>query len=99
MREICSTFFTSDGQLKRRSNKNRVNLVCCLEMNYPALSAESVWEHYFDVEPHTRLVFGLNSVDRAGELAAEIGGKRILLVTDRGIVAAGHAERVERSLK
>lgn len=52
----------------------------------------------FDYQPRTRLIFGVNTVDRVGELAAELGGKRILLVTDGGIVKAGHAQRVLESL-
>lgn len=53
----------------------------------------------FDYQPRTRLVYGVNTVDRVGELAAELGGKRVLLVTDGGIVKAGHAERVMHSLR
>src|SRR4051794_4922876 len=53
----------------------------------------------FDHQPRTRLVFGAGSVDRLGELARELGAKRVLLVTDPGIVAAGHAERARRSLQ
>ncbi|HEY1172133.1 MAG TPA: iron-containing alcohol dehydrogenase [Verrucomicrobiae bacterium] len=53
----------------------------------------------FDFQPRTRLVYGVNTVDRVGELAAELGGKRILLVTDGGIVKAGHAQRVTDSLR
>jgi alcohol dehydrogenase len=53
----------------------------------------------FDHQPRTRLVFGVNSIDRVGELARELGAKKVLLVTDPGIVAAGHAERAQRSLK
>lgn len=52
----------------------------------------------FDFAPRTRLVFGANTVERVGELAAELGGKRVLLVTDPGIVKAGHAARVQESL-
>ncbi len=52
----------------------------------------------FDFVPRTRLVFGANAVERVGELAAELGGKRVLLVTDPGIVKAGHAARVQESL-
>jgi alcohol dehydrogenase len=48
----------------------------------------------FDHEPRTRLVFGVNSVERAGKLAREIGAQNVLLVTDQGIVAAGHADHV-----
>jgi alcohol dehydrogenase len=58
----------------------------------PALAA-------FDYQPRTRIVFGLNSVERVGELARDLGAKRVLLVTDPGIVAAGHAGRVRRKLE
>ena len=53
----------------------------------------------FDFQPHTRLVFGVNSVERAGELARELGAKTVLVVTDPGIAAAGHADRVEHILQ
>ena len=53
----------------------------------------------FDHQPRTRLIFGVDSVDRVGELAREIGAKRVLLVSDPGIVAAGHADRVQRNLR
>ncbi len=52
----------------------------------------------FDHQPRTRLVFGVNSVGHAGELARELGARNVLLVTDPGIVAAGHVERVRRLL-
>jgi alcohol dehydrogenase len=52
----------------------------------------------FDFAARTRLIFGPGSSARAGELARELGGRRILLVTDPGIVAAGHAARVAASL-
>ena len=53
----------------------------------------------FDFQPRTRLVFGAGSVDRVGELAAELGAAKALLVTDAGIVAAGHAAKVQASLQ
>jgi alcohol dehydrogenase len=53
----------------------------------------------FDHQPRTRLVFGINSVERVGELAGELGARKVLLVTDPGIVAAGHADRVRRLLE
>jgi alcohol dehydrogenase class IV len=53
----------------------------------------------FDVQPRTRVVFGLNSVERVGELARELSAKRVLVVTDPGIVTAGHALRVEHNLQ
>ena len=53
----------------------------------------------FDYQPRTRVVFGLNSVERAGELARELGARFVLVVTDPGIVTAGHADRVEHILQ
>ena len=50
----------------------------------------------FDYQPRTRVVFGVNSIKRVGELAKTLDARRVLLVTDRGIVAAGHAARVQR---
>src|SRR5947207_12904864 len=53
----------------------------------------------FDYQPRTRLAFGVDRVQDVGELACEIGARKILLVTDRGIVKAGHAEHVRASLQ
>jgi len=53
----------------------------------------------FDYKPRTRLVFGVDSIEQLGELARELGAKKVLLVTDPGIVAAGHAEHVRRNLE
>jgi len=53
----------------------------------------------FDFQPRTRLVFGVNAVERVGEIVRELGASRVLLVTDAGLVAAGHAEHVLKSLK
>jgi alcohol dehydrogenase len=47
----------------------------------------------FDSRPRTRVVFGLNTIDRLGELARELFARRALVVTDAGIVAAGHVAR------
>ncbi len=46
----------------------------------------------FDFQPRTRLLFGVNSLERIGELARELPASKVLLVTDPGIVGAGHAE-------
>src|SRR5262245_3859326 len=54
---------------------------------------------WFDHEPRTRVVFGAGSMERAGELARELGAKKVLLVTDPGIVAAGHAARLRENLE
>ena len=53
----------------------------------------------FDFPSRTRVVFGAGSVARAGEFARELGAKRVLLVTDAGIIAAGHAGRVQENLE
>jgi len=53
----------------------------------------------FDYQPRTRLIFGVNAVERVGELARELGARRVLVVTDPGIVAAGHSEKVQHLLE
>jgi len=53
----------------------------------------------FDWHARTRVVFGAGSAGRAGELARELGGQRVLLVTDPGIVKAGHAKRVQNAIE
>jgi alcohol dehydrogenase len=59
--------------------------------------SKQLWN--FDYQPRTRIVFGVNAVDRVGTLARKIGAKRVLLVTDPGIVAAGHAARARNALE
>src|SRR5690242_8195280 len=68
-------------------------------MSLEPIGAESDWLRALDYQPRTRLIFAPGSIERIGELAREIGGKKILLVTDAGIVAAGHAERVRKLLE
>lgn len=53
----------------------------------------------FDFQPRTRIVFGPHTIDSLGELASELGARRVLVVSDPGIVKAGHAERGIRSLQ
>jgi alcohol dehydrogenase len=52
----------------------------------------------FDHQPRTRIVFGLDASARAGELAIVTGMKKVLVVTDRGVVGAGHAQSVLQAL-
>jgi alcohol dehydrogenase len=52
----------------------------------------------FDHQLRTRLVFGAGCVNHVGALARGLGFKKVLLVTDPGIVKAGHAERVLKLL-
>ncbi|MCP5523084.1 MAG: iron-containing alcohol dehydrogenase [Verrucomicrobiales bacterium] len=47
----------------------------------------------FDFQLRTRVLFGTGVISRLGELTREQGARRVLMVTDRGIVAAGHAAR------
>jgi len=53
----------------------------------------------FDYQPRTRVLFGPGTVSRTGALARELGATRVLLVTDPGIAAAGHADHVSRLLR
>ena len=53
----------------------------------------------FDYQPRVRLIFGCGSSMRAGQLARDEGARRVLLVTDPGIVAAGHAGRIQGYLE
>ena len=53
----------------------------------------------FDFQLRTRIVFGAGSLERLGELATGLGARRALLVSDAGIIAAGHVSRAEASLQ
>jgi len=52
-----------------------------------------------DHKPFTTLIFGDNSLDQVGELAAEITKGRVLLVTDAGVRSTGHVDRAAKSLE
>ena len=51
----------------------------------------------FDFQPRTRVIFGAGAIERLGQIARTLG-TNALLVTDPGIVIAGHVERARRSL-
>lgn len=53
----------------------------------------------FDFQPRTRIVFGRETLEQVGALARDLGGKRALLVTDKGIAVAGHPARATTSLE
>jgi alcohol dehydrogenase len=53
----------------------------------------------FDFQPRTRIVFGSGSLERLGALAAERKGTRALVVSDEGVVRAGHYQRGIESLR
>ena len=52
----------------------------------------------FDFQLRTRIVFGPGKIDTLGELAGELGARRVLLVSDPGVVEAGHAEHGLKAL-
>jgi alcohol dehydrogenase len=47
----------------------------------------------FDFQCPTRIVFGRGKLAELGRVASGLGAKRVLLVSDPGIVAAGHTPR------
>lgn len=49
--------------------------------------------HSFDYQLTTKLVFGPKRIEQLGMLAKELGGSRALVVSDPGIVKAGHTAR------
>lgn len=53
----------------------------------------------FDFQPRTRIVFGPGKIETLGQLASEIGARRALVVSDPGVVAAGHTARGIASLE
>jgi alcohol dehydrogenase len=52
----------------------------------------------FEFAARTRVVFGAGSLKRLGELARELGFRRVLLVSDPGLVASGHPRRAHQAL-
>ena len=49
--------------------------------------------HSFDFQHRTRIIFGADGLASLGELASQTGAHRALLVSDRGVIAAGHTQR------
>jgi alcohol dehydrogenase len=62
------------------------------------MSTSSSSARPFDHQPRTRIVFAIDASARTGELAHATGMKKVLVVTDPGVVAAGHARQVLQSL-
>ncbi len=52
-----------------------------------------------DFQALTRVVSAPGAIDRLGEFARDFGARRVLVVSDPGVVAAGHTERGLRSLR
>jgi alcohol dehydrogenase len=53
----------------------------------------------FDFQSPTRIIFGAGRIAELGGVAAALGAKRVLVVSDPGIVAAGHTPRGIASLE
>ncbi|MEO7275258.1 MAG: iron-containing alcohol dehydrogenase [Vicinamibacterales bacterium] len=52
----------------------------------------------FELKALTRMFFGTGAVERVGRLARELGGHRVLLVSDPGVVRTGHTDSVRTRL-
>jgi alcohol dehydrogenase len=52
----------------------------------------------FDFQPLTRVITGPGTLAQLGEVVRDLGGKRILLVTDPGLEEAGHPQKAEQFL-
>ncbi|WP_164103911.1 iron-containing alcohol dehydrogenase [Candidatus Laterigemmans baculatus] len=53
----------------------------------------------FDFQLRPRIVFGPGSLERLGQFAVELGARRALIVSDAGVVAAGHFRAAVRFLE
>lgn len=60
------------------------------------LETEDSWS--VDTAPG-RVLFGAGIIDLIGDLVQELGGGRVLVVTDPGVAAAGHLHRAAASLR
>ena len=52
----------------------------------------------FDFNQRTRVVFGCGTFSRLGRLAHELGGRRVLLVTDTGLRKTGYCDQAQNHL-
>jgi alcohol dehydrogenase len=69
-----------------------------MAITYGTVEASAPSPVSFDFHPLTRVVFGAGALWRLGELARELGGRRVLVVTDPGLEGAGHPQRAVASL-
>ena len=53
----------------------------------------------FDYQPLGRVIFEAGAIDQLGEVVRDLGGRRVLLVTDPGLEHAGHPQRAERAIR
>lgn len=62
----------------------------------PPVDAAAHWDVH--VGP-SRVLFGVDTIDHVGHMARDLGGRRVLVVTDPGIRRAGHVERATAALR
>ncbi|QDS92137.1 NAD-dependent methanol dehydrogenase [Roseimaritima multifibrata] len=55
--------------------------------------------HPFDFQLRPRIVFGAGAIQQLGDLARASGGRRALIVSDRGVVSAGHYDKGKQALE
>lgn len=69
-------------------------------VTFPAVSEISMNDpgQPLELNLRTRLRFERGALRHLGRLAQELGARRVLVVTDRGVAAAGHLERAQASL-
>lgn len=53
----------------------------------------------FEFQSAARVLFGLNTIGRLGEISVELGFERSLLVADHGLQASGHVDEALDSLR
>ena len=67
--------------------------MCSSDLRSEAPPATSHGLPAFDYQPRTRVVFAPGALQRLGDLVRELGGHRVLLVSDQGLGSAGHPQR------
>lgn len=72
---------------------------CMMPSDLPFASSDFSGPIPFDFASSTRVVFGAGTSKRLGSLATELGGQRVLLVTDKGLAQAGHERHAVESLQ
>jgi alcohol dehydrogenase len=63
------------------------------------MTSQRISSSSFDFQPRTRVVFGVGTIKTLGELASDLGFKRTLIVTDRGLMDSGHVSEAVLPLR
>lgn len=69
------------------------------DFNIPSHLQREFFFQTAGTHPPNGILFGFNTVKKAGELAGRLGGKRALLVTDEAIARMGFADLVREALE